>query len=273
VQILNPLVSRPSFVGILNLTEDSFSDGGRFLDPGAAIAHGERLLADGADWLDVGAESSNPAGHPVPDELQIARLTPVLSHFVAAGARLSVDTHRPSVMRAALELGAAMVNDITALRDPDAVRLLAARQEPIVIMFARNEAARASTAPRPAAGVVDEARTFFDARLEALEAAGIARERLILDPGMGFFLGGTPEPSLAMLKGLRALASLGRPLYVSASRKSFTGALTGRPPAERAFGTVASELWALKEGATFIRTHDVRAIKDAWTLWRAIENG
>jgi dihydropteroate synthase len=263
---------RPSFVGVLNITEDSFSDGGCFLDLSTAIEHGERLLAEGADWLDVGAESSNPDGQAVAEELQIARLAPVLKHFASCGARLSVDTHRPAVMRAALDLGAQMVNDVTALAEPDAVRLLATRSEPVVIMFSRNATARASTAERSTVGVVEEARTFFEARMETLEVAGIGRERLILDPGMGFFLGGNPGPSVSMLRELRALSCFGRPLYVSTSRKSFIGALTGgRPPAERAFGTVATELWALTQGAAFIRTHDVRAIMDAWALWRAIE--
>lgn len=272
VPMWKPLVSRASFVGVLNITEDSFSDGGCLLDPSTAIAHGERLLDEGADWLDVGAESSNPAGQAVAEELQIARLAPVLKHFVSCGARLSVDTHRPAVMRAALDFGAQMVNDVTALAEPDAVRLLATRSEPVVIMFSRNHTARASAAERSAVGVVEEARTFFGARMEALEGAGIGRERLILDPGMGFFLGGNPGPSVSMLREFRALSCFGRPLYVSTSRKSFIGALTGgRPPAQRAFGTVASELWALTQGAAFIRTHDVRAIKDAWALWRAIE--
>jgi dihydropteroate synthase type 2 len=273
VQMCKSLVSRPSFVGIINITEDSFSDGGRFLDARVAIEHGERLLAEGADWLDLGAESSNPAGRPVPEEVQIARLTPVLGHFAARGARLSVDTHRPSVMRAALDLGTAMVNDITGLADPDAVRLLATRNVPVVIMFARNENARASTAERSPVGVVEEATAYFERRIAALGAVGIARERIILDPGMGYFLGGNPGPSLSMLKGLRALSILGRPLYVSTSRKSFIGALAGgRPPEERAFGTLASELWALTQGADYIRTHEVQPIKDAWSLWHAVKN-
>ena len=137
VPMWKSLVSRASFVGVLNITEDSFSDGGCFLDPGTAIEHGERLLAEGADWLDVGAESSNPAGQPVAEELQIARLAPVLKHFVSCGARLSVDTHRPAVMGAALDLGAQMVNDVTALAEPEAVRLLATRSEPVVMQCSR----------------------------------------------------------------------------------------------------------------------------------------
>jgi dihydropteroate synthase len=261
----------PEIVGIVNLTADSFSDGGRFLDASAAIAHGERLLADGAAWLDLGAESSNPAGQPVPAEVELARLSPVLAHFVRQGARVSIDTHKPAVMRAVLDLGAAMINDITALEDPAAAEVLAGSRVPAVIMFARNRGARAERAERPHHGIIGEITAFFAERLQVLAERGIARERLILDPGMGFFLGGNPEPSLFVLGHLDALVALGPPIYVSTSRKSFIGHLVGRPPAERLPGTLATELWALTHGAAYVRTHDVRALSDAWRLWRAIE--
>jgi dihydropteroate synthase type 2 len=262
----------PQLVGIVNLTADSFSDGGRFLDPAAAIAHGERLLADGAAWLDLGAESSNPDGEAVPADLELARLEPVLEHFVRQGARVSVDTTKPAVMRAVLARGAGMINDITALADPEAARALAGSSVPVVLMFARNRGARAERAVQPHAGLIEELSAFFTARMDALAALGIARERLILDPGMGFFLGSTPAPSLFVLRHLRALAPLGRPLYVSTSRKSFIGHLVGRPPPERLPGTLASELWALAEGAAYVRTHDVRALREAWTVWQAIRD-
>jgi dihydropteroate synthase type 2 len=257
-------------VGILNLTEDSFSDGGRFLDPETAIAQGERLLDDGADWLDLGAESSNPQGREVPAELELARLRPVLQHFAGRGARLSVDTHKPEVMRAVLDLGAGMINDITGLADPASVAVLARSSVPVVVMHSRNRGPRADTAARPDEGLVDEIGAFFQERLATLAAAGIARERIVIDPGMGFFLGPTPEPSLTVLRHLPALAALG-PVYLSTSRKSFIGALTGRPAAERAAGTLASELWALAHGVSYVRTHDVRGLVDGWRVWRAIE--
>jgi dihydropteroate synthase type 2 len=260
----------PQLVGIVNLTTDSFSDGGRFLEPAAAIAQGERLLADGAAWLDLGAESSNPEGQAVSAELELERLLPVLDHFVRLGARVSVDTHKVPVMRAVLERGAGMINDITALADPEAARLLAGSTVPVVLMFARNRGARAERVEQPHDRLVEELTAFFTARIEALAAVGVARERLILDPGMGFFLGSTPGPSLFVLKHLGALATLGRPLYVSTSRKSFIGHLVGRPPGERLPGTLATELWALAHGAAYVRTHDVRALRDAWTMWRAI---
>src|SRR4051812_26821697 len=145
----------PEIVGIVNLTEDSFSDGGRFLDPTAAIAHGERLLGEGADWLDLGAESSNPDGQAVPPGVQIARLRPVLEHFARRGARLSVDTHHPEVMRAALDLGAGMINDITALADPEAARVLAGASVAVGVMFLRSGGGGGGGAGAPALGVVE----------------------------------------------------------------------------------------------------------------------
>jgi dihydropteroate synthase len=259
-----------AMVGILNLTDDSFSDGGRFLEPAAAIAQGERLLADGADWLDLGAESSNPRGQGVPAEVELARLRPVLEHFARAGARLSVDTHKPEVMRAALDLGAGMINDITGLADPASVAVLAAAAVPVVVMYSRNRGPRADMDSHSPAGLSEEIAAFFQERLQSLSAAGIARERILLDPGMGFFLGRTPEPSLTVLRHLSTLAAIG-PLYVSTSRKSFIGAvLGGRPPEQRQSGTLATELWSLTHGASFVRTHDVKALSDAWRMWTAI---
>jgi dihydropteroate synthase len=259
-------------VGIVNLTEDSFSDGGRFLDEKAAIAHGERLLAQGAGWLDLGAESSNPAGRAVPADVEIERLRPVLVHFVRQGACVSVDTHKPQVMRAVVDLGAAMINDITAAADPETARALAGSTVPLVLMFARNGSARAERAVQPHAGLMEEIIAFFEERLRVLAGRGIARERLILDPGMGFFLGSNPQPSLFVLKHFRALEVLGRPLYVSTSRKSFIGTLIGKGPGERMSGTLATELWALAHGASYVRTHDVGALGEAWRLWRAIDD-
>jgi dihydropteroate synthase len=258
-------------VGIVNLTEDSFSDGGRFLDENAAIAHGERLLAQGAGWLDLGAESSNPEGRAVPADVELERLRPVLAHFVRQGARVAVDTHKPEVMRAVLDLGAAMINDITAAADPETARALAGSTVPVVIMFARNRGVRAERAVQPHQALIEEIIAFFEQRMDLLAGRGIPRERLILDPGMGFFLGSNPEPSLFVLKHFHALAVLGQPLYVCTSRKSFIGTLLGRAPGERLSGTLATELWALAHGASYVRTHDVGALSEAWRLWRAID--
>ena len=259
-------------VGILNLTEDSFSDGGQFLDPGRAIEHGERLLDDGADWLDVGAESSNPAGQRVSATEELGRLTPIVRHFEARGARVSVDTYKPAVMQAVIELGADMINDVTGLGDPAAVDLLARHPGvSVVLMHARNTGPRAETVPRPYRDLVPEIRAYLEARLHELTTRGVARDRIVLDPGMGYFLGGNPEPSLWTLKHLRELASLGLPLYVSTSRKSFIGSVVGGAPMERGAGTLATELWALHHGASYVRTHDVRQLAQAWAMWRAVD--
>lgn len=254
----------PNVVGIVNLTEDSFSDGDP--DPDVAIARGEQLLRDGADWLDLGAESSNPAGAGVPEDVEIARLLPVVRHF-AGRTPLSVDTVKPAVMAAVLGAGASAINDVSAGADPESSAVMRRFPDALwVLMHARNRGARAETVERPPEGIVDEIAAFFEDRIARV---GVDRDRLVLDPGMGFFLGGTPAPSLAVLRDLRRLARIG-PLYVCVSRKSFLGALTGRGVSERGPATLAAELWAAREGARWIRTHDVRALRDALTVEVAI---
>ncbi len=263
-------MSNAQLVGIINITEDSFSDGGKYLDERAAIAHGERLLAQGAACLDLGAESSNPDGQPVPADRELARLLPVLRHFKRQGARVSIDTHKPEVMQAVLAEGADMINDITSLAAPGSVEALAGQHAMVVLMFSRGPGARADRTVRPHHPLIPEVLAFFQQRLADLTARGIARDRIAIDPGMGFFLGANPQPSLWVLKHLGLLGALGCPIYVSVSRKSFIGTTIGKPPAERQFGTLAAELWALQAGASYVRTHDVGALADAWALWRAI---
>ncbi len=263
----------PQIVGIINLTEDSFSDGGRFVDPARAIERGEQLIADGADWLDLGAESSNPAGQAVPEDLQLLRLRPVIQHFVGAGARVAVDTHRAGVMAQVLGWGAGMINDITALADPAAAAIVARHDVPVVMMYSRTGSERADTVEHNDDGLITTIEKFFRDRMAMVGAHGVRAERMILDPGLGFFLGPTPTPSLDVLRALPRLRSLGRPIYVSPSRKSFVGTIVGRPPAERGAGSLGAELWALHAGATYVRTHDVRAVADAWAVWRAIAKG
>ena len=265
-------MSRSELVGIVNITEDSFSDGGLLLAPQAAIAHGELLLSQGADWLDLGAESSNPEGRAISAELELDRLLPVLRHFKRQGARISIDTHKPEVMRVVLAEGADMINDITALGSPGSVEVLAAHAVPVVLMFSRSPGVRADKVVRPHHDLVDEILAFFRNRLQTLEQQGITRSRVVIDPGMGFFLGSNPEPSLWVLKNLAGLKPLGCPIYVSASRKSFIGSTIGKPPLDRGSGTLAAELWALEAGASFIRTHAVGPLADAWTMWRAIRD-
>ena len=260
-------------VGILNLTEDSFSDGNQFLDLRRAIAHGEQLINDGADWLDLGAESSNPFGKKVPEDVEIERLTPVIRHFKSSGAKISVDTYKPAVMKAALALGADMINDITALQTPGSVDVLAAKPDAaVVLMYSRGAGPRAETTERPYQTLISEIIDFFQRRIGELTKAGLSRDHILIDPGMGYFLGGNPEPSLWVLRHLDQLAALGQPIFLSTSRKSFIGSVLGKPVLEREGGTLATELWAIQHGAAFVRTHDVARLAQAYRMWRAISD-
>jgi len=262
-------------LGIVNVTRDSFSDGGKSLDPDAAVAHARRLVADGADVVDLGAESTHPDSEDVSAEEEIARLVPVIRPLKADGIRVSVDTYKPAVIRKLLELGVDYVNDITALRDPESIATVRGRDVKLIIMHSRAAAARAERAAADPATIVDEIIHFFEQRIAALTSAGIARQRLILDPGMGLFLGSNPEASLAVLRDLERLHRFDLPLLISTSRKSFIGAVLAsteapRPVDQRGSGTLATEIWALMHGAAYIRTHDVRALRDAMTVISAI---
>ncbi len=262
-------------LGILNVTRDSFSDGGRFISPDHALRHALQLAADGADFIDIGAESTHPDAEDVPADEEIARLTPVVTALRSDGLRVSVDTYKPAVIRAMLDLGVTIINDVTALRDPEAVAAVRDADVQIILMHSIASGARAQRAAVEPATIVERIVGFFQRRIAEVETAGIARQRLILDPGMGFFLGRDPAVSLAVLRNIPRLADLGLPLCVSTSRKSFIGAVLGRgeearPVGERAAGTLATELWAAQAGVEYIRTHDVRALRDAVTLWNAI---
>jgi dihydropteroate synthase type 2 len=258
--------------GIVNVTRDSFSDGGRFLQTADAIAHGERLAAAGADVLDVGAESTHPDAEDVTADVEIARLRPVVDALRAAGHAVSVDTCKPEVMAAMLELGVDWLNDVHGFRSASAMDVV--RRAPahvrFVAMFSRSAAARADRADHDAATVIDDVRAFCAERIAAFAAAGIARERLVLDPGMGFFLGRAPACSLRVLRHLGELEREHGPLLVSVSRKSFLGAVAGAPVGERGAATLAAELAAARAGVAWIRTHDVKALRDGLAVERAI---
>lgn len=263
----------PKLVGIVNITADSFSDGGRFIDPEAAITQGRRLAADGADLVELGAAASNVAAAAVGADEEIRRLEPVLAALAADGIALSVDSYEPAVQRWALGRGVAMVNDIHGFPEPALYPELAAADCRLVVMHAVQQRGRASREDLSADEVWARLAAFFRERIAALSGAGIARERLVLDPGMGFFLSTRPEASLRALARIGALkAEFGLPVLISVSRKSFLGAVSGRSDAaQRGGATLAAELFAAARGADYIRTHDPGALRDALRVTAALE--
>lgn len=260
----------PAIFAIVNITSDSFSDGGKYLALEAALAHARELIAGSADVLDLGAAASNPDAEIVPPDVEIARLSPVVAALKAENISLSIDTFSPVVQRWALAEGVDYLNDIRGFPDASLYPELAASGAKLVVMHSV-QGGRATRAEMPQEEIFARVCRFFEARIAALTAAGIARERLILDPGMGFFLGTNPETSFEML---RRTADLKRafdlPVLISVSRKSFLRKVTGRPPAESGPATLAAELFAILEGADFIRTHDPAAVNDAVIVWQAL---
>ncbi|MEW5966521.1 MAG: dihydropteroate synthase [Pseudomonadota bacterium] len=261
-------LERPLILGIVNVTPDSFSDGGRLADARAAIGHALKLRDAGADILDVGGESTRPGAAPVSAEAEIARVLPVIEALAAQGCVVSVDTMKPEVMRAALAAGAAMVNDVMALRAPGALETVAATGAAACLMHMQGEPRTMQQAPAYA-DVMREVADFLAARVAACEAAGIARERLVIDPGFGF--GKTLEHNLALLKRLDRLAAIGVPVLAGLSRKAMLGTLSGRAVGEREFAGVAAHLIAVARGARLVRVHDVAAMRDALAIWNAVE--
>ncbi|MFN3544335.1 MAG: dihydropteroate synthase [Thiobacillus sp.] len=261
-------LERPLILGIVNVTPDSFSDGGRLASAQAAIEHALKLREAGADILDVGGESTRPGAAPVPASEEIERVLPVIEALAAQGCVVSVDTMKPEVMRVALAAGAAMVNDVMALRAPGALEALAASDAAACLMHMQGEPRTMQQAPAYV-DVVGEVAAFLGARVATCEAAGIARERLVIDPGFGF--GKTLEHNLALLRQLERLAASGVPLLAGLSRKSMLGALTGRAAGEREFAGVAAHLIAIAHGARLVRVHDVAAMRDALAIWNAVE--
>jgi len=255
-------------MGIVNTTPDSFSDGGRWLDASAAIQHAFKLRDEGADILDVGGESTRPGAAGVPVDEEIRRVLPVIEALAAEGCVVSVDTTKPEVMRAALAAGATMVNDVMALQAPGALEGVAKSGAAICLMHMQGEPRTMQQAPGYAS-VVDEVKLFLQGRVAACEAAGIGRERLVVDPGFGF--GKTLEHNLVLLKRLDRLAELGLPVLVGLSRKSMLGTLTGRGVEAREFAGVAAHLAAIARGARLVRVHNVAAMRDALAVWNAVE--
>jgi dihydropteroate synthase len=260
-------LSRPRVMGIVNVTPDSFADGGQHAQTMQAIAHVERLQAEGADIIDIGGESSRPGAHAVPVEEELARVLPVLRHAVRLGLPVSVDTRRTVVMRMALEEGADIINDIQALRDADAEQLLVRHANAgICLMHMRGEPASMQQAVHYV-DVVAEASSFLQGRAARLLALGVARERMVLDPGIGF--GKTVEHNLQLHWRQSDLLGLGFPLLVGWSRKSTLGTITGRAVNERLPASVAAALASAMYGARILRVHDVAATVDALKIWQA----
>jgi dihydropteroate synthase type 2 len=264
----------PKLLGIVNITEDSFSDGRRFLAPDAALAHARDLLASGADILDLGAASSNPEAKPVDPEIEIARLVPVVRAMKAEQRSLSVDSYSMSVQRWALREGVGYLNDIQGFPHENFYPELAASAAKLIVMHSVQGVGRATRVVVEPSKILDLVLRFFESRIAALTEAGVAAERLILDPGMGFFLGGNPEASFTVLRNLPALRrAFGLPLLVSVSRKSFLRVLTGRPPKEAGAASVAAELFAAERGADYIRTHAPGALRDALLVRKKLDEG
>ena len=266
------MTNRPTILGILNITEDSFSDGGRFLAGEAALSHGRKLLADGADVIDIGPSASNPNAVPVSPREEIRRLEHVMPQLIAAGASISVDSFQAETQVWALQNGAVCINDIHGFPDASIYPALAASKAKLIAMHAVQSSGVATREKGDPDTIWDKILRFFESRLAVLEAAGIERERIILDPGMGLFLGAGREVSLKVLREIGRLKSaFGLPVLVSVSRKSFLRAIAGgRTPEEAGPATLAAELFAASHGVEYIRTHDVRALRDGLAILRAL---
>lgn len=247
--------SRTHVMGVLNVTPDSFSDGGRFFDPDEAVARGVRMVEEGADLLDVGGESTRPGSDPVPGEEERRRVVPVIERLAAeVEVPLSVDTRKAEVARAALEAGAVIVNDVSAGRDPAMFDLVREAKAGMVLMHMKGEPKTMNVAPRYR-DVVREVRDFLERRVAAAEAAGVERERLAVDPGLGFAK--TERHSLRVMRDVGALLDLGRPVLVGPSRKSFIGHVLGTGVDERMEGTAGAVAYLASRGAHVVRVHDV----------------
>jgi dihydropteroate synthase type 2 len=264
--------ARPTLFGILNITEDSFSDGGRFLDPDAALAHARNLVGNGADVIDVGAASSNPRSVFVAPELEIARLAPVVEAMKSEAHTVSIDSFSSVVQHWAISQNVGYLNDIAGFADAELYPHLADSDCRLVVMHSVQGGPARERIHVPPEEILGRIMQFFEPRLSALEKAGIRRDRLIADPGMGVFLSTDPEASFAVLRGIAELKKvLGLPVLISVSRKSFLRGFLGKKPAEAGPASLAAELFAVSQGADFIRTHDPGALQDALAVTGRLE--
>ncbi len=256
-------------MGIVNVTPDSFSDGGKFLDPGRARDRAMQLLEEGADILDIGGESSRPGAQPVETDEELRRVLPVLEQLVTLPVPISIDTCKPEVMRHAITAGASMINDIFALRASGAMAVIASEHVAVCLMHMQGDPRTMQQAPNYC-DVVAEVEAFLIERATAALAAGVARERIVLDPGFGF--GKTVQHSLELIRALPRLRESGFPLLAGLSRKSLLGKIVGREKAERVYASAAAAMLAVQRGAAIIRTHDVAATRDSLLVLRAIDD-
>lgn len=260
-------LDRPLIMGVINVTPDSFSDGGRFFSATAALAHARQLIAEGADLLDVGGESTRPGAAPVTLNEERRRVLPVLEALADAGVPLSVDTQKPELMREAVAAGAAMVNDVNGFQAPGALEAVAGSTCALCIMHKQGDPQTMQQAPQYA-DVVIEVRDYLQQRIAVAGQAGITRDRIIVDPGFGF--GKTLEHNLELLRRLDAIAALQVPVLAGLSRKSMIGKLTGKDAGDRLAGSIAAALLAVHRGAAILRVHDVAATRDAFVVWNAV---
>ena len=251
-------------MGVVNITPDSFSDGGRFFDPQQAIAHARRIADEGADIIDIGGESTRPGAAPVAEADELKRILPVVTEI--EDLCVSVDTRRPAVMKAVLEAGASMINDVDALAAPGALEAVAGSKCAVCLMHKKGEPATMQRDPHYD-DVTAEVRGFLKQRVDATLGAGVAAERIVVDPGFGF--GKTAAHNLTLLKNLSRLSEL--PILAGLSRKSTLGKITGRPVEERLAGSLAMALLALQAGATILRVHDVKETRDVVAVWESFE--
>jgi len=262
------VLDRPRVMGIVNVTPDSFADGGRYDSPQAAVEHGLQMVAEGADLLDVGGESTRPGADDVSEAEELRRVIPVIEALAKqTRVPISIDTSKPGVMRAAVAAGAGMINDVYALRREGTLEVAAALGVPVVLMHMQGEP-RTMQADPQYDDVVADVYGFFNQRLFACEMAGIAKKKLVIDPGFGF--GKTLQHNLALLAQLRKMTELGVPVLAGLSRKKTIGEITGRELDGRVYGSVAAALIAVQNGALIVRVHDVAATVDALKIWNAV---
>lgn len=263
-------LKRPLLMGIVNVTPDSFSDGGQHPDASSAIAHAQQLVAEGADIIDIGGESTRPGAAPVSIQEELARILPVIAALRDSGAAISVDTCKPEVMQTALDAGADIINDVTGMRAAEAQRIIAAHPGcGVCLMHMQGEPRTMQQAPHYQ-DVVREVKTALVSQAQLLEHLGVTRARISLDPGLGF--GKTLEHNYQLLRGLDQLVQSGYPVVVGASRKSMIGTVTGKPVDQRLSGSIAAALAGVMRGAAVLRVHDVEATRDALKVWQAVQS-